>query len=76
MDMNPLNKYVFEVNKLANKVEIGKAISTLFNVNVVSVNTMRTKAEQKRFGTRSKKRKATKKAIVTIAQGQSINLLD
>ena len=45
MDMNPLNKYVFEVEKSANKIEIAKAVSQLFNVNVLSVNTVRTKGE-------------------------------
>lgn len=75
MDMNPLNKYVFEVEKNANKVEIAKAVSSLFNVNVLSVNTIRTKGETKRFGSRSLKRKPTKKAIVSIAEGQSIELL-
>ena len=76
MDMNPLNKYVFEVDKSANKVQIAKAVAELFKVDVLSVNTMRSKGEMKRFGSRSLKRKAGKKAIVTLASGQSINLLD
>ncbi|RYY00748.1 50S ribosomal protein L23 [bacterium] len=76
MDMNPLNKYVFEVDKTANKVEIAKAVSTLFKVDVLSVNTMRTKGETKRFGSRSLNKKPGKKAIVTVASGQTINLLD
>ena len=76
MDMNPLNKYVFEVEKTANKVEIAKAVNKLFSVDVLSVNTLRTKKENKRFGSRAVKRKPTKKAIVTVAAGQSINLLD
>jgi len=76
MDMNPLNKYVFEVEKTANKVEIAKAVNKLFSVNVINVNTMRTKKEMKRFGSRGATKKATKKAIITVAAGQSINLLD
>ena len=76
MDMNPFGKYVFEVDKAANKIEIANAISRLFDVTVVSVNTMRTKGEQKRFGVRSLKKKPTKKASVSLANGQSINLLD
>ena len=75
VDMNPLNKYVFEVDKNSNKIEIAKAVSEIFKVNVLSVNTIRTKGEQKRFGTRSLQKKATKKAIVTVAEGQSIELL-
>lgn len=75
VDMNPLNKYVFEVDKASNKIEIAKAVSEIFKVTVLSVNTIKTKGEQKRFGSRSLKKKPTKKAIVTIAQGQSIDLL-
>ncbi|MFN8670666.1 MAG: 50S ribosomal protein L23 [Candidatus Sericytochromatia bacterium] len=75
VSMNPLNKYVFEVDLRANKIEIAKAISEIFKVNVLSVNTMRGKAEHKRFGVRSVKKRATKKAIVTVAQGQTIELL-
>ncbi|MBC7475760.1 MAG: 50S ribosomal protein L23 [Candidatus Sericytochromatia bacterium] len=76
MDMNPLNKYVFEVDIRANKVEIGKAVAKLFSVDILSVNTLRAKAEHKKFGSRSVKKKASKKAIITVAAGQSINLLD
>lgn len=75
MDMNPLNKYVFEVDRRANKIEIRKAVAELFKVDVLSVNTLRGKGEKRRFGSRSVQRKPTKKAIVTIAQGQSIDLL-
>lgn len=76
MDMNPFNKYVFEVDKRANKIEIKKAISQLFNVDVLSVNTLRGKGEKKRFGSRAMTRKANKKAIISIAEGQSIDLLE
>jgi large subunit ribosomal protein L23 len=76
VDMNKYNKYVFEVDKSANKIEIAKAIEKIFNVKVISVNTLRTKNENKRFGVRSARKKAFKKAIVTLAEGNSINLLD
>lgn len=76
MDMNPLNKYVFEVDIRSNKVEIAKAVAGLFNVNVLSVNTLRGKGELRRFGSRAIKKRPTKKAIVTIAAGQSIDLLN
>jgi len=75
MDMNPLNKYVFEVDKRANKIEIAKAVSQLFKVDVVAVNTMRSKGEKTRFGSRAVQKKPSKKAIVTIAQGQAIELM-
>lgn len=76
VDMSQYNKYVFEVDKSANKVEVAKAVEKLFNVKVESVNTLRTKEESKRFGVRSARKKASKKAIVTLAEGHSINLLD
>lgn len=76
VDMSQYNKYVFEVDKSANKVEVAKAVEKLFNVKVDSVNTLRTKEESKRFGVKSARKKASKKAIVTLAEGHSINLLD
>ena len=66
----------FEVEKTANKVEIAKAVAKLFSVTVVSVNTLRTKREMKRFGSKGVTKKASKKAIITVAAGQSIDLLD
>jgi large subunit ribosomal protein L23 len=74
--MSQYNKYVFEVDKSANKVQVAKAIEKIFNVKVKSVNTLRSKEENKRFGVRSARKKASKKAIVTLAEGHSINLLD
>lgn len=76
VQMSQYNKYVFEVDKAANKIEIAKAVEKLFNVKVDDVNTLRTKNENKRFGVRSARKKAFKKAIVTLADGHSINLLD
>ncbi|GIW21931.1 MAG: 50S ribosomal protein L23 [Candidatus Sericytochromatia bacterium] len=74
--MSQYNKYVFKVDKNANKIEIAKAIEKIFNVKVKDVNTLRTKNENKRFGVRSARKKAFKKAIVTLESGYSINLLD
>lgn len=76
VDMSQYNKYAFEIDKTANKVEVAKAVEKLFNVKVKSVNTLRGKEESKRFGVRSTRKKAFKKAIVTLADGHSINLLD
>lgn len=76
VQMSQYNKYVFKVDKNANKIEIAKAIEKIFNVKVKDVNTLRTKNENKRFGVRSARKKAFKKAIVTLESGYSINLLD
>lgn len=59
-------KYTFKVAKKATKVQIAKAVETLFNVKVLSVNTMIVKGKEKRVGANSGKRPDWKKAIVTI----------
>ncbi|MBQ3145955.1 MAG: 50S ribosomal protein L23 [Clostridia bacterium] len=59
-------KYTFKVAKKATKVEIANAVETLFDVKVLSVNTMTVKGKEKRVGANSGKRPDWKKAIVTI----------
>ncbi len=73
------NKYGFVVEYNANKIEIAKAIEKKFEVNVVAVNTMRYKGKVKtqwtkkgRFVGRTPK---FKKAIVTLKEGQTIDLI-
>ncbi|MGL4425020.1 MAG: 50S ribosomal protein L23 [Cetobacterium sp.] len=66
------NKYTFEVNTKANKVEIGKAIETIFNVKVESVATMNVKSVTKRHGAKLYKTQAKKKAIIKLAAGNTI----
>lgn len=59
-------KYTFQVNKKATKVEIAKAVEKLFNVKVLSVNTMTVRGKEKRMGAHSGMTPDWKKAIVTI----------
>lgn len=66
------NKYTFEVSPKANKVEIGKAIETIFNVKVESVATINVKSITKRHGMKLYKTQAKKKAIVKLAAGNTI----
>jgi large subunit ribosomal protein L23 len=67
--------YTFEVAKEANKIEIAKAVEELFDVKVVKVNTMNVKAKPKRYRYQTKGyTKTWKKAMVTVADGQSIEL--
>jgi len=67
--------YTFEVAKEANKIEIAKAVEELFDVKVVKVNTMNVKAKPKRYRYQTKGyTKTWKKAMVTVAEGQSIEL--
>lgn len=68
------NKVTFEVIKNANKIEIKKAIEEIYNVKVTAVNVINTHSKKTRFGRFVGKTKAIKKAIVTVAAGQSIQL--
>jgi large subunit ribosomal protein L23 len=68
------NKVVFRVAKDATKDEIAAAIEELFKVTVTKVNTMVTKGKVKRFRGIKGRRIDVKKAIVTLAEGQSIDI--
>jgi large subunit ribosomal protein L23 len=68
------NKVVFRVAMDASKDEIAAAVEELFKVNVTKVNTMVTKGKTKRFRGIMGRRSDVKKAIVTLAEGQSIDI--
>ncbi len=68
------NKIVFKVPLTATKDEVKAAIEALFKVKVVSVNTIRVKGKTKRFKGVEGRRSDIKKAIVTLAAGQSIDV--
>jgi len=68
------NKVVFRVPLTATKPEIKQAVEALFNVNVMGVNTMVTKGKKKFFRGLPGKRSDVKKAIVTLKDGQSIDV--
>ena len=67
-------KVVFRVAKDATKDEIAAAVEELFKVKVTKVNTLNTKGKTKRFRGRPGKRNDVKKAIVTLQDGQSIDI--
>ena len=69
-------KYVFEVAKSANKIEIAKAISQIFKVKVASVNTINVEGKVKRMGRAVGKRSDYKKAIVKLAAGETIEFFE
>lgn len=73
-DMIEQNKYTFEVAKDANKIEIAKAVEELFDVNVKKVNTLNVKPKEKRVRYVPGYTRAWKKAMVTIADGQTIEI--
>ncbi|TYO93844.1 50S ribosomal protein L23 [Desulfallas thermosapovorans] len=70
------NKYTFIVDMGANKIEIRQAVEELFNVKVDKVRTMRVKGKTKRVRNRWGKAPDRKKAIVTLKEGQKIQLFE
>jgi len=68
------NKVVFQVAADASKDEIAAAVEALFKVNVTKVNTLNVKGKTKRFRGILGRRSDVKKAIVTLADGQSIDI--
>jgi large subunit ribosomal protein L23 len=68
------NQVTFRVSLDATKPEIKEAVETLFNVKVTNVNTNRTNGKVKRFRGRLGKRSDFKKAMVTLAEGQTIDV--
>jgi large subunit ribosomal protein L23 len=68
------NKVVFRVPLTATKPQIKEAVEVLFKVNVVSVNTIVQKGKTKRFRGTPGRRPDIKKAIVTLKDGQSIDV--
>ena len=75
-DMMKDNKYTFQVAMGANKTEIRQAIEEIFNVKVVNVNTIRVLGKTKRMGKDEGKRSDYKKAIVKLAEGNTIPLFE
>lgn len=68
------NKVVFKVRNDATKPQIKAAVEKLFDVKVTAVNTLITKGKVKRFRGTVGRRSDVKKAIVTLADGQSIDV--
>lgn len=66
-------KYAFKVDVRANKTEIKQAIEKIFNVKVVSVNTVNSHPKKKRVGKYEGMTNKYKKAIVTLAEGNTIS---
>ncbi len=73
-DMQEYNRYTFEVHKSANKIEIAKAIKEIFDVEVLKVNTSNVKAKPKQSRGIKGKTRTWKKAVVTLAEGDTIEL--
>ncbi|NGN63828.1 50S ribosomal protein L23 [Streptomyces sp. A7024] len=68
------NKYTFIVDPRANKTQIKQAVETVFTVKVTGVNTINRQGKRKRTRTGFGKRADTKRAIVTLAEGDRIDI--
>ncbi|TCS80013.1 50S ribosomal protein L23 [Pectinatus cerevisiiphilus] len=75
-DLMAQGKYVFKVDKRANKVEISKAVEEIFKVKVTDVNTINVTGKMKRMGRNIGKRADYKKAIVKLAAGETIEFFE
>ena len=74
-DLTEKNQYVFKVFPETNKVEIKKAVSELYGVDVLDVKIIKVPAKKRRLGKISGWRKGYKKAIVKVKKGQKIEVL-
>ena len=70
------NKYFFEVDRKANKMEISKAVEKLFKVKVADVRVLHVLGKKKRLGRIMGKKSSWKKAIVTLAAGSRIEIAE
>ena len=70
------NKYFFEVDRRANKIEIGNAVEKLFKVKVLNVAVMNVQGKKKRLGKILGEKPAWKKAVVTLVPGSRIEVFE
>ena len=68
------NQFTFEVASTANKVEVRKAVETLFSVKVLKVNIVSMRGKARRMFGRPGETKPWKKAVVTLRKGDSIDI--
>lgn len=76
MQKEELNKLTFEVAKNANRVQVRKAIESIFDVKVATVRTLNVKGKVKRRGRILGRRKDWKKAVVTLMPGHRIKFFE
>ena len=69
-------RYSFEVAPKASKLQIKRAVEEAFSVKVLGVNTMTLKGKRKRFGPHVTTKRSWKKAVVTLAPGNSITIFE
>ncbi|HEY7801797.1 MAG TPA: 50S ribosomal protein L23 [Dehalococcoidia bacterium] len=75
-NMTHLGKYAFEVDRRANKLQVKEAVEATFEVKVTAVNTCMMKGKMRRYGRNATKQPDWKKAVVTLAPGEKIELFE
>ena len=70
----PLNKYIFWVDRSANKIEVKNAVEEIYKVKVRSVNTIMSRGKQRRVRYQIGKTPDWKKAVVTLKEGHKIDI--
>ncbi|MFQ5801698.1 MAG: 50S ribosomal protein L23 [Candidatus Methylomirabilales bacterium] len=70
------NKYLFEVDRRATKVQIRQAVESLFHVKVAAIHTVAMRGKEKRLGRFVGRTSDWKKAIVTLREGHSIEFFE
>ena len=70
------NKYIFEVDRRANKIEVAKAVEKIFKVKVLDVHVMNVAGKKKRVGRILGEKPSWKKAVVTLAPGSRIEIYE
>lgn len=75
-DLMEQNKYVFEIEKKANKAQVKAAVEKAFDVTVIGVNVITVPSRPRGFGRLRGHKSAWKKAIVTLKEGDSIEIFE
>jgi len=74
--LNAQNKYIFEVSPRVNKVEIKKAVTAVYGVSPLKVNIIKKLGKEVRYGKVHGRTKRSKKAIVTLKEGDAIQVYE
>jgi large subunit ribosomal protein L23 len=70
------NKYFFEVDRRATKIDIRSAVEKIFKVKVVNINTVNVAGKKKRVGKIVGRKRSWKKAVITLAPGGTIEVYE
>jgi large subunit ribosomal protein L23 len=74
-DLSHQGKYIFLVNQKATAPEVKKAIEAIYKVNIIRVHMINTKAKPRKWGRKISVKSGYRKAIVTLKEGQKLDIL-